>query len=107
MFDGALQSTYTPTSSAFNDRSVLPLRAEHCMQRCGCGRLKSLYVVSKGRSSIGRALVSKTSGWGFKSLRPCYTHHLMVCALSTYLECTAMRSARTPQGNDPDQGEDE
>ena len=28
---------------------------------------------TKGRSSIGRALVSKTSGWGFKSLRPCYT----------------------------------
>ena len=25
----------------------------------------------KGRSSIGRALVSKTRGWGFKSLRPC------------------------------------
>ena len=26
---------------------------------------------AKGRSSIGRALVSKTRGWGFKSLRPC------------------------------------
>src|SRR5436189_4918674 len=26
---------------------------------------------SKGRSSIGRAPVSKTGGWGFKSLRPC------------------------------------
>lgn len=26
----------------------------------------------KGCSSIGRALVSKTSGCGFKSLRPCF-----------------------------------
>lgn len=28
--------------------------------------------VIQGCSSIGRALVSKTSGCGFKSLRPCF-----------------------------------
>ena len=28
-------------------------------------------VRTQGRSSTGRALVSKTSGWGFESLRPC------------------------------------
>ncbi len=27
--------------------------------------------VPKGNSSIGRASVSKTEGWGFKSLLPC------------------------------------
>jgi hypothetical protein len=26
----------------------------------------------KGRSSIGRASVSKTEGWGFEALRPCH-----------------------------------
>ncbi len=26
----------------------------------------------KGRSSIGRAAVSKTASWGFESLRPCF-----------------------------------
>ena len=29
--------------------------------------------VNYGCSSIGRALDSKSSGWGFKSLRPCLT----------------------------------
>jgi ribosome biogenesis protein Nip4 len=37
------------------------------MQR---GESLSLFGV-QGCSSIGRALVSKTSGWGFESLRPC------------------------------------
>ena len=36
---------------------------------CGCLMLKSSSV--KGRSSIGRAAVSKTASWGFESLRPC------------------------------------
>ena len=31
---------------------------------------------TKGRGSIGRALVSKTSGWGFESLRPCTGRNL-------------------------------
>ena len=30
----------------------------------------------QGCSSIGRALVSKTSGWEFKSLRPCFVIRL-------------------------------
>ena len=29
---------------------------------------------AQGRSSIGRAPVSKTGGWGFESLRPCEEH---------------------------------
>lgn len=44
------------------------------------GRMRYVGGHTKGRSSIGRALVSKTSGWGFKSLRPCYTHRQDVCA---------------------------
>jgi preprotein translocase subunit SecE len=29
-------------------------------------------ITTKGNSSIGRAAVSKTAGWGFKSLLPCW-----------------------------------
>src|SRR4051812_15385046 len=30
---------------------------------------------AQGRSSIGRAPVSKTGGWGFESLRPCWARY--------------------------------
>lgn len=43
----------------------------HMVQPDVCGKLAG---VPKGNSSIGRALVSKTSGWGFESLLPCYAH---------------------------------
>lgn len=37
--------------------------------------LKSSSV--KGRSSIGRAAVSKTASWGFESLRPCLVKRVL------------------------------
>lgn len=65
LFDAAALNTYTHLSLAFTSRTV---PAPGHRERCG-----RLVETTKGRSSIGRALVSKTSGWGFKSLRPCYT----------------------------------
>ena len=34
------------------------------------------FLNQEGRSSIGRALVSKTRGWGFDALRPCQARGL-------------------------------
>ena len=47
------------------------------MLRCSFGTNPELMakgtgpLVTEGSSSIGRAPVSKTGGWGFKSLLPC------------------------------------
>lgn len=80
LFDVTARFTYTHLSLDLTSRC----KREHSVHSLGCGRLGD----AKGRSSIGRALVSKTSGWGFESLRPCSTLHLgRVCA-GTYLDAT-------------------
>ena len=96
LFDDGPRNTYTLTSLAFTGRAQ-PVHTEHSV---GCGTLGEH---TKGRSSIGRALVSKTSGWGFKSLRPCYTLLRQDVCACTYRQCTAVRlrpgAARPRPGN--------
>ena len=41
------------------------------MQPCPEEAILPAFTTTYGGSSIGRALVSKTSRWGFKSLPPC------------------------------------
>src|SRR5690606_41943118 len=53
-------------------RLVVPPHAESCPHR---GELRS-GKPSEGTSSTGRASVSKTAGWGFKSLVPCNAWHV-------------------------------
>lgn len=99
LFDARLRSTYTLTSLAFTGRTQ-PMPPSTRADAVRWGK-------SKGRSSIGRALVSKTSGWGFKSLRPCFTHLSPGCVRMYVLHCTAVRLNRARHGHDPESGEDE
>jgi hypothetical protein len=63
-------------SRAARAEQVLPaLPQAHAAQRDEVGRRKAGSRPSQGCSSIGRALVSKTSGCRFESCRPCQTTH--------------------------------
>ncbi len=58
---------------------VLPMvRAPHAAQGNPVAATRRSGVSSKGRSSTGRAPVSKTGGWGFESLRPCSPRRMMM-----------------------------
>ena len=75
---------YITMKNKVNDRERIELKKYCRFDRRHTARRRSVSVVAlpthaqrtsvrwtKGSSSIGRAPVSKTGGWGFKSLLPC------------------------------------
>ena len=56
--------------------------------------ISSSKVKSYGCSSIGRATVSKTVGWGFKSLLPCLVEIVIITNILSYLHSIAVMIAK-------------